>query len=223
MKEVLLFGINEMSERIAYYIEQGESVRPFSVKGYVIDDDYYNTDTFAGKKIYRYSEARENFLQTSSVIICIGYKNMNENRKKIFHKLRDDGWDIESFISSQSVISTDNIGMGNILLRWSVIEFGCSLGDCNVFDSGYLGHHSKMGSFNFFTGNACGGNVVVGDCCFVGMRSTIRNSITLHDKTFIGAACYMNHSTTKPGMSYAAPKAVRLGDSERVMETFTSM
>ena len=223
MKDVLLFGISELSERIAYYIDSGESVKPFSVKGFIIDDEYYSADSFAGKKIYRYSEAREKFLQTASVIICIGYKNMNENRKKIFHRLRDDGWDIESFISSQAVIHTDNIGTGNIFLCKTLIEFKSSMGDCNIFDSGHLGHHSRMGNFNFFSGfNVTGGNINVGDCCFVGMNATIRNGITLLDKTFVGAGCYLGHDTPKAGLCYASPKAVCLGNSTLVMKTFTS-
>lgn len=45
MKEVLLFGISELSERIAYYIDCGESVKPFVVKGFVIDDAYYKEET----------------------------------------------------------------------------------------------------------------------------------------------------------------------------------
>lgn len=221
MKDILLFGISELSERIAYYIDCGESVKPLSVKGFVIDDDYYSADNFAGKKIYRYSEAKEKFLQTAAVIICIGYKNMNEHRKKIFYRLRDDGWDIESFISAQTVIHTDKIGTGNIFLGKSLIEFKSSLGDCNIFDSAHLSHHSTMGSFNFFTCNTCGGNLKIGDCCFVGMNATIRNGITLRDKTFVGATCYLSHSTKKTGSCYVSSKtAVLIGNSDDAMEMF---
>ena len=223
MKEVLLFGISELSERIAYYIDCGESVKPFSVKGFVIDDDYYSADNFAGKKIYRYSEAKKKFLQTAGVIICVGYKNMNENRKKIFCRLRDDGWDIESFISAQTVIHTDDIGTGNIFLCKSLIEFKSSLGDCNIFDSAHLGHHSRVGNFNFFCYSAVtGGNVTVGDCCFLGMNATIRNGITLLDKTLVGAGCYLSRDTSEPGSCYAPTKAVCLGESELIMKKFTS-
>ena len=223
LKEVLLFGINELSERIAYYIDCGESVKPFVVKGFVVDDNYYSADSFAEKKIYRYSEAKKFFIQTSSVIICIGYKNMNENRKKVFCRLRGDGWDIESFISSQTVMHTDKIGTGNIFLCKSLIEFKSSMGDCNIFDSGHLGHHSSIGNFNFFCcGNIMGGNITIGDCCFVGLNSTIKNGITLHDKTFVGAGCYLSKSTPEPSMCYVPPKVACLGNSELIMKNFIS-
>lgn len=222
MKEILLFGISELSERIAYYIDCNESVKPFSVRGFVIDDNYYTEDHFAGRKIYRYSEAKEKFLHDTAIIICIGYKNMNENRKKVFYKLREDGWDIESFISSQAVIHTKNIGTGNIFLCKSLIEFGSSMGDCNIFDSGHLGHHSKIGSFNFFAYNITGGNLNVGDNCFIGLNSTLRNGVTLLDKTFVGAATYLSHSTPEPGLCYMSPKSVCLKNSEFVMKVFTS-
>lgn len=222
MKEVLLFGINKLSESISYYIDCGDSVRPFSVKGFVIDDDYYTEDSFAGRKIYRYSEAKKKFLHNTAIIICIGYKSMNENRKKIFYKLHEDGWDIESFISSQAVIHTVNMGIGNIFLCRSLIEFGSSMGDCNIFYSGHLGHHSVIGSFNFFSNNITGSDLKIGDCCFIGINSTLRNSITLQDKTFVGAATYLSHSTPEPGLCYMPPKSVCLKNSEFVMKIFTS-
>ena len=223
MKDVLLFGISELSERIAYYIDCGESFKPFSVKGFVIDDDYYSTDNFSGKKVYRYSEAKEKFLQTASIIICIGYKKMNENRKQIFYRLRDDGWNIENFISSQATIHTDKIGTGNIFLCKTYIDFKSIVGDGNIFDSAHLGHHSCVGNFNFFSySTVIGGKVKIGDCCFFGMNSTIRNNLTLLDKTLIGAGCYVSRDTPDPGLCYAPQKNVCLGDSELIMEKFTS-
>ncbi len=222
MKEVLLFGISELSERIAYYIDCGESVKPFVVKGFVIDDAYYKEETFAGRKVYRYSEAKESFLSDTAIIICIGYKNMNENRKQIFYRLRDDGWDIESFISTHAIIHAEKIGTGNIFLCRSLIEYSSSMGDCNIFDSASLGHHSAIGSFNFFAANITGGNIKIGDCCFVGLNSTLKNSITLHNKTFVGAACYLSHSTPEEGLCYMPTKSVCVKNSELVMRVFTA-
>lgn len=187
MKNVLLFGISKLSERIAYYIDCGESVKPFVVKGFIIDDAYYKKETFAGRKVYRYSEARESFLSDKAIIICIGYKNMNENRKQIFYRLRDDGWDIESFVSTHAIIHTDKIGTGNIFLCRSLIEYSSSMDDC----------------------------------FFVGLNSTLRNSITLHDKTIVGAACYLSHSTSEAGLCYVPPKSVCVRNSEFVMRVFT--
>lgn len=218
MQEVLLFGTNELSERIDYYIEHGESTKPFSVKGFVIDDDYYTGEDFAGKKVYRYSEAKENFLKTVPIIVCIGYKNMNENRKKIFYKLKEDGWIIESYVSSETKNFAASMGVGNIFLCNSRAEVNCRIGDGNIFDGAVLSHHSVMGNFNFLCGDSMtGGKIQIGDCCFIGMNSCIQDGIKLHDKTLVGAGCYLRHSTKKPGQCYAAPKSIRLGNSEDLM------
>lgn len=222
MQEVLLFGINELSERINYYISHGDSVKSFSVKGFVIDDEYFSEDSFVGKKIYRYSEAKEKFSKTIPIIICIGYKNMNENRKKIFYRLKDDGWTIESYISSFATIHAESLGEGNIILWGSHIGIKSTVGDCNIFDKGFFSHHSTMGNFNYVTNNSIGGNNKIGDCCFFGMYSCLQDGIKIHDKTLIGASCYLSHSTKKPGQCYAAPKAVRMGESEVIMDFWTS-
>lgn len=220
MQEILLFGISPLSERIAYYIEHGESVKDFSVKGFIIDDEYYTENIFADKKIYRYSEAKENFSETVPVIICIGYKNMNENRKNIFYRLKSDGWNIESFIHTHAIIHTENIGVGNIFICKSLIEFKSSMGDCNIFDSGHLSHHSTIGNFNFFSCNIMGGKIKMGDCCFLGMNSTVRGNLEIHEQTLVGAGCYLNHSTDKPGLCYLAPKAVTFGSSKIAMRSW---
>lgn len=216
MQEVLLFGVSPLSERIAYYVEHGDSVKDFSVKGFVIDDKYFSEDNFVGKKIYRYSEAKENFIETVPIIVCIGYKNMNENRKNIFYRLQADGWKIESYISSRANIDTDLIGEGNIFIETASVGVSCKIGDGNIFDGrSYLGHHSVIGNFNFLGNNSTtGGKIQMGDCCFIGMNSTIRNGVEVHDKTLLGAGCYLNHSTDKPGLAYAAAKPIYLGRSD---------
>lgn len=220
MEEVLLFGVSPLSERVAYYIDKGDSVKNFSVKGFVIDDEYFSENNFADKKVYRYSEAKEKFSETIPIIICIGYKNMNENRKNIFYRLQAEDWSIESYISKRATIHADSMGIGNIFLATSEVGVKSTIGDGNVFDSGFLSHHCKMGNFNYFTENSCGGSIQVGDCCFVGMNSCLKNGIKLPDKTLVGACAYLRHSPKKIGRCYAPPKSVLLGESEIVMQSW---
>ena len=42
----------------------------------------------------------------------------------------------------------------------------------------------------------------------------MKNGITLHDKTLVGAGCYLNKSTPEQGLCYSAPKSILLGRSE---------
>ena len=222
MKEVLLFSTNELAQRINYYIENGDSVTPMTVKGFVVDDTYYSENMLDGKIIYRYSEAKEKFLGEVSMLVCIGYKNMNENRKNIFQRLQAEGWDISNYISKKSTIESNDMGIGNIFLGRSSFGFKSRLGNGNIFDKGSLSHHSVAGDFNFFTCDIAGGNITIGDCCFFGMNSCLKDGISIHDKTLVGASCYLGRSTIKPGICYMAPRAILLENSETAMEFWTS-
>ena len=214
MTEVLIFGLSMFSERIANFIEHGDSVKPFKIKGFIIDDAYYRAENFVGYKVYRYSETKENFAGKIPVIVCIGYKNMNENRRNIFSRLQADGWNIESYISKLATIFSEDIGIGNFFIGKTFIDVKCHIGDGNIFDNGHLNHHSTIGNFNFFSNNHASGNITMGDCCFIGTNSTLKNGITLHDKTLVGAGCYLNKSTPEQGLCYSAPKSILLGRSE---------
>ncbi len=217
MKEVLLFSTNELAQRINYYIYNGDSITPMTVKGFLIDDAYYKETALDGKKIFRYSEAKEKFAGKIPVIVCIGYSNMNENRKIIFNRLLADSWNIESYISLQATLESNDMGIGNIFFGKSSLGFKSRIGNGNIFDNGFFNHHSVMGDFNFLCAGAIfGGNVKIGSFCFIGLNSTIKDSVTIHDKTLIGAACYLNRSTKSEGLCYAAPRAILRGRSEDV-------
>ena len=218
MKEVLLFSTNELAQRLNYYIDNGDSVTPMTAKGFILDDAYYKETELDGKEIFRYSDAKEKFAGKIPVIVCIGYSNMNENRKIVFNRLLADGWNIESYISSRATLESKDMGIGNIFIGKSALGFKSRIGNGNIFDGGGFNHHSVMGDFNFLTGNvAFGGNVKMGSCCFIGMNSTIKNGITIHDKTLVSAGCYLNKSTKKAGLCYAAPRAILIGDSENAI------
>ena len=222
MKEVLIFSTNEVAQRINYYLNNGDSVTPMTAKGFMVDDAYYKEPELDGKEIFRYSDAKEKFAGKIPVIVCVGYSDMNENRKIIFNKLLADGWDISSYISVRTVIESNDMGIGNIFIGSSSMEFKSRIGNGNIFLNGHLHHHSTVGNFNFFSNNIINGNVKIGDCCFFGSCSCVADETTVHDKTLVGASCYLNRSTKESGLCFAAPKAILWGSSEAAMNHWMS-
>ncbi len=220
MKSVLLFGTNEIAEMINFYADNSLGKEAMEVIGFVLDDEYFSQDSFVGKRVYRYSEAKNKLLGKVEIIVCIGYKGMNEGRKKVFYRLQEEGWNIGSFISKESRIYAKELGVGNIFLDVSSVGVNSVVGDGNIFCFGRLSHHSILGNFNFLSNNVMGGHVCIGDCCFLGLRSCIRDGVQIHDKTLVGAGCYLGHSTKQPGQAYGASRAVKLGKSEAVMEFY---
>ncbi len=221
IKPILLFGINELSERINYYLSINNTDTPKIVQGFVVDDEYCKTGEFVEKPVYPYSVAKSLFMHKIPILVCIGYKNMNANRQSVFNRLLDDGWEIGQYISSNAVINTENIGKGNIIIGQSVLEMGSKIGDGNIFDWGHVSHHSTIGNFNYLVSNVMGGSIIIEDNCFIGMKSCLRDGIYIKNNTLIGANCYMSHSTKKEGYAYSAPKAIKVGTSEDAMNLWS--
>ncbi len=220
MKSVLLFGTNEIAEIISYNVDNNLGIEPMEVIGFVLDDEYFSQDSFAGKQVYRYSEAKNKLFGKVEIIVCIGYKEMNEGRKKVFYRLQKEGWSIGSFVSRESRIYAKGQGVGNIFLNASFVGVDSVIGNGNIFSFGKISHHSRLGNFNYLSNNSVGGHVCIGDCCFLGLQSCIKDNIHIHDKTLVGAGCYLGHSTKLPGQAYGASRAVKLGKSEEVMEFY---
>lgn len=97
MEKYIIFGVNELSEIVTIYINSNNEYNG-RVIGFVVDDEYYNEDMFCMLPTYKYSEIGNIFNKKDvKFLICVGYSQMNETRKNIFYRLKNEGWKIGSF------------------------------------------------------------------------------------------------------------------------------
>lgn len=215
--KILLFGTNYLSEVIHESIILHNDAR-YSVQGFVVDDEYYKDDTFRGHKVYKYSEVNNFFSKTEvKILLCIGYTKMNENREKVFLKLKKDGWQLATYVDPEAIIHTENIGEGNIFMDQVNISYCTKIGNGNIFHTScILGHHSQIGNFNFFAGNSMiAGAVEIANNCFFGIGSIVRDKLKIADRTLVGGGCFVNMNAESPGNVYTALSCRRLDYDSR--------
>ena len=224
MKTSWIFGANELAEKLSYLITQSPNEREQrEFAGFVVDDNFYSEESFCGYPVYRYSSVKEKYRANSDIYVCVGYKSMNENRKKVFRRLEDDGWNFATYIDPQATIRTDCIGKANLIFEGVRIDVGVKIGDANIFNAGTLiGHHSIIGSFNWFVHAGIAGNVRIGECCFFGMNSGVADGVHIADKTLVGGGCFMGSNVIASNTAYFAPKPLKMNNSELVMQYATS-
>ena len=151
-----------------------------------------------------------------SILIGIGYNNMNNIRKKVYRQVKNAGFEICSFIHPSSVIADNvSLGEGSIVMANTIIEPFVKIGDCNIFwSNAVITHNNNIGNFNFFgAGCTIAGECEIGDCCFFGTNATVRNNIQISDKTLVGAGTYINCNTLKGEVYSAAGTILRDKDS----------
>jgi acetyltransferase-like isoleucine patch superfamily enzyme len=67
-------------------------------------------------------------------------------------------------------------------------------------------HDNHVGNFNFVSTDVTfGGNSIVYNNCFIGLNSTIKSSIEIHDYSLIGSASNVLESTIKKGVYVGNP------------------
>ena len=155
------------------------------------------------------------------MLICVGYTNKNMVRKRIYSEAKEKGYHIVNYIHPTATIATDMfVGWGTIVFERVTIGQFVKLGAMNVFDIGtVVSHHSVIGDFNFFAPvSALAGYVTVGQNCFFGIHSTIRNGISIADYTLVGAGCYISKNTEPYSVQVSARSTTLSGKSSLDMK-----
>lgn len=209
MQRVVIFGCTEFSAMLRWYVERdGDKVDAYCVDGAYIS----NRDSFDGLPLLPFEKIGESFPTDShKFLLTVGYNQMNAIREKKFHEIRSNGYELYSYIHPSAILSSRNMGQGNILLENTVIGMGCIVGDANIFQmSVSIAHHTKIGSFNFFAPSvAIAGDVEIDNNCFFGINSTLKNGIIISKATLCGAGCYLDGST-EPYQAFVPSKRVLL-------------
>ena len=193
MKKVIIFGTTAFEERLKHLIENhiGDSVVAFCV-----DSEYAKTNEFCGVPLVESNKLLESFSpQEHTVLVGIGYKNMNELRMEKFKFIKELGFEGYNLIHPKAFIDSNvDLGQGNIILGDSFIDYGTKIGDCNIFEIGvHVSHECVIGNYNYISpGVTIGGSVNVHDRCFLGLGSILRSAINVDDKCLIGAGAYVD-------------------------------
>ncbi len=212
MKKVVVFGTGDFADII---VDLVESALGREVAGYVLDDEYYSAPEYNGKPVVPLSKAVMSFNpeQHSAVIGIIG-KDMYRSRERVFNAIDEMGYELENIIHPSAIITSKDMGRGNIIFEGCVLAYAAKLGDGNImWPLSALNHHGKAGSFNNFApGAATAGGAVIGNHCFLGVNSAVNNRITIADYTLAGAGVYIAKSTEEYGV-YVPERSVKLNRS----------
>lgn len=216
-KTIVIWGISELSQMISKYMEQDDR---YDVVAYTLDDDYVKQEFFLSKPLIPFSMLAEKLNGTDfEILVTVGYGRMNNVRRNIIQRLMASDYTIANYIHPTSLVYSDSIGTGNIILENCSIGAFTELGDGNIiYPSTTISHHSKIGSFNFFSVEcAVAGHVVVGDNCFFGVNCTVKNELNIADYTLAGAAAYIAHDTEAYGV-YVPERTIKLNRSSMDMK-----
>jgi sugar O-acyltransferase (sialic acid O-acetyltransferase NeuD family) len=198
MKKAFIFGQNDFAELLLHHIKH--TADEPEICGFTVNNNYMlqPSQEFCGLPVISFENIVKDYPPGEyGIYVCVGYKHMNEGRRKVYKNLEDMGFSILSYIHPSAHIDVPKIGKGTIALQNVIIDAMCDIGKGNIFYPGsLLSHHCSIGNFNFFAVKSCiAGHVKIGDGCFFGAHSTVKNGISLGDQTLVGANAYVDKDT----------------------------
>ncbi len=180
------------------------------VLGFTVNKEYLKDKKIEGLPVYPLEDLHDIFPDNDfSILLTIGYSKMNDNRKKMFDECKKLKLKIYTYISKRAVVYSDEISEGSMIFPGTFVGPSVKIGICNILhENVYVTHNNEIGEFCYFAGGTMiGGQAIIGNNCFTGMNSTIRNGIKLADRTFIAANSFISRNT-KAGLGYIGAPAI---------------
>lgn len=205
MKNIVIYGETEFAERILSYIKFENFA---NVIAFTNARSYKEKETIQGIPVIAFEELESYFKCVEfSILIAIGYAQMNNIRKKIHQECINAGYRISSYVSNSATLYSNDIGEGCIIMPNVYVGPNCKIGKGNIIAScTCLSHDNIIGDFNFISSNVIfGGHSSVCKNNFIGLGCIIRDGITIRDYSLIGSGTNLLLSTEIEGVYVGNP------------------
>ena len=200
MSKVVIFGIKDFAELAHYYLNVDSD---HQVVAFTVDKEYITDNFFKGLPVIAF----ENLINIHppdeiKIFAPISPLKMNSNRENIYNKIKENGYEFISYISSKAIIYNTTVGDNCFVFENNVIQPFTSIGNNTILWSGnHIGHHSNIGDHCFISSHVVvSGNVIIENNCFIGVNSTIIDNIVIKKFTYIGAGALIGNNTDEYGV-----------------------
>lgn len=220
-RKVVLFGNGQMAS-FAYAVLTHDS--PHDVVAFTVDDAYITDTTVLGLPVVPFEDLERSHPPDSHAMhISVSFRRVNQLRAEKYCAAKEKGYELVSYVSSRAYTWPDlTIGDNCWMLEHSVVHPFVTIGNNVYMGSGvHVGHNSTIGDHSFLVGmTAIAGYAKIGSYCFVGIHSTIRDGLTIADRTVIGAGSTVLRDTQEGAVYVAPPARVLPYTSENLAEDF---
>ena len=194
-KKIVMIGNGNYSDTIRYYID---SITDWELCAYADEFVEGRNSKHKGLPFVNLDYLPDEYPKDEfEVVIGVGYHNMNANRKRIYEKIKKMGYTMPNLIHPTSILNNVQMGDANIIMSNCVIEPNAVIGsNIIMWDAVLIGHNTITKNHTHYA--ACSliaGNCQVGESCFLGNHSTLKDGVVLADYTLVGAGAFVSRDT----------------------------
>ncbi|ANE52445.1 acetyltransferase [Flavisolibacter tropicus] len=209
MYKLAIIGSGDLGQLIAHHAIND---RHYEVVGFF--DDFKNAGEKVGlsKVIGSTREIFEKFSEGvfDKIMIGIGYNHF-QYRKDWYNKLKA-RIPLGTIIHSSTYIDTTcKVGEGVFILPGCVLDTNVIIGDNVLLNTGTTIAHDSMVKANSFLSPrvAVAGFVSIGECCNIGINTTIIDNISITDFVQTGGGAVVVKNLQQPGLYIGVPARLK--------------
>ena len=204
MKKIILAGNAVTADILLGYLAQDDR---YQLIGLTVDDEFIMQGGIQGLETIAISQlGNDDTYRDCSIIMAMGYNDINRSRESMFHRLKEMGFRIETYIHPDAKVYTQYaLGEGCVILPSAVIEPHVRLGaNSMVWANTTLAHHSSvLENCWIASGAVISGQAVIGRNAFIGVNATIVNKIVVGEHSIIGAGALITKNTKESSVHLA--------------------
>ncbi|PNR88774.1 serine acetyltransferase [Petrotoga sp. 9T1HF07.CasAA.8.2] len=144
----------------------------------------------------------------SFAFVSMGKININDQRMKLYKKIKNIGFNIPKIISKSSNVSIyTEISEGTFVGKNAVINPGVKIGKNCIINTGAIVEHDCIIRDNVHIGPGAvlSGGVTVGENSFIGTGAMITQYLNIASNTLIGAGAVVVKDINEPGVYVGNP------------------
>ncbi|SKB51024.1 acetyltransferase [Maribacter arcticus] len=213
MKTLGIIGAGQLGQQIAHF-----AISDNHYGTIVFFDDFTNENIINGFTVLGKTKDVENEYKRNNfdeLIIAIGYKHMSV-RKNFFERFKNIIPFGKIIHSTTFIDSTSQIGKGVIIYPGCIIDANVMVEDNILVNIGVvISHDSIVGAHSFLSPRvAIAGFSTIGQCCILGINSTIIDNIEIKENIKLGAGAVVIKNLNESGLYVGNPvRFIRAHDS----------
>ena len=205
-KPVVLFGADRFASLAWYCLSCDSDYEPVA---FTVDSEFLRAGTHEGLPVVPFDSLVDQYPPDQvSLLIPLGYRNINGIRRDRFQKSLDKGYKLINYVSSRASVWDDlKTGRNLLIYEGAIIQPFVSIGDNVIIRSAaHISHHCVIKDHVFVAaGVTLGGGVRIGEQSFIGVGAVVRDNINISPRCFIGAGSVLVSDTEPDGVYLGNP------------------
>jgi len=210
MKKIILAGNATTAKVVSQYLKRDKR---YEVLATVADDEFLPASDVVDIPGFGMSSITERLPPRNHIVImAAGYGNVNKVRESLFQRLKEQGYQIETYIHPDAHVHTEHpLGEGCVVLPGAVVEPGARIAsNTMVWCNATIAHDSYVAENCWIaSGSVISGQAAVGRNTFIGVNATVVNNVVVSEFNIIGGGALIT-KCTKPNTVHLARSAEEL-------------